>query len=221
MNNGKDNLGKFDAKSDEAIFLEYSTTSKAYRVFNKRTLTVEESIHITFNENVPLTIETNKVEDNETTIIEKNLKDLSLQDKESEEQRKETNDNEDNLPKEWKYVGSHPKELILEDPSQGIRTRSKYTEEINHIVFVSQIEPHNLEEVELDPNWMIAMHEELNEFKRNNVWTLVDRPSNHPIIGTKWVFRNKLNEEGKVVRNKARLVAKGYNQEEGIDLDET
>ena len=65
------------------------------------------------------------------------------------------------------------------------------------------------------------MHEELNEFKRNNVWTLVNRPSNHPIIGTKWVFRNKLNEKGEVVRNKARLVAKGYNQEEGIDFDET
>ena len=79
MNNGKDNLGKFDAKSDEGIFLGYSLNSKAYRVFNKRTLTVEESIHITFNEDVPLTIETNEIEDNETTtLIEKNLEDLSL-----------------------------------------------------------------------------------------------------------------------------------------------
>ena len=68
---------------------------------------------------------------------------------------------------------------------------------------------------------MMAMHEELNEFKRNNLWTLVNRPLNHPIIGTKWVFRNKLNEKGEVVRNKARLVAKGYNQEERIDFDET
>ena len=47
------------------------------------------------------------------------------------------------------------------------------------------------------------------------------RPSNHPVIGTKWVFRNKLDEAGNVIRNKARLVAKGYNQEEGIDFDET
>ena len=47
------------------------------------------------------------------------------------------------------------------------------------------------------------------------------RPSDHPIIGTKWVFRNKLDENSVIVRNKARLVAKGYNQEEGIDYEET
>ena len=65
------------------------------------------------------------------------------------------------------------------------------------------------------------MHEELNQFERNKVWTLVDRPKDHPIIRTKWVYRNKLDEQGNIIRNKARLVAKGYNQEEGIDFDET
>ena len=65
------------------------------------------------------------------------------------------------------------------------------------------------------------MQEELSQFKRNKVWTLVPRPTNYPIIGTKWVFRNKMNELGNVVKNKARLVAQGYNQDEGIDFDET
>ena len=50
---------------------------------------------------------------------------------------------------------------------------------------------------------------------------MVDRPEDYPIIGTKWVFRNKLDENGYVTKNKARLVAKGYNQEERIDYDET
>ncbi|XP_057496707.1 uncharacterized protein LOC130781518, partial [Actinidia eriantha] len=50
LNNGKDNLGKFDSKSDEAIFLGYSITSKAFRVFNKRNLVVEESVHVVFDE---------------------------------------------------------------------------------------------------------------------------------------------------------------------------
>ena len=50
LNNGKDNLKKFDSKSDEAIFLGYSTTSKAFRVFNKQNLIVEESVHIVFDE---------------------------------------------------------------------------------------------------------------------------------------------------------------------------
>ena len=65
------------------------------------------------------------------------------------------------------------------------------------------------------------MQKELGQFKRNKVWTLVLRPTNHPIIGTKWVYRNKMDELGNVVRNKARLVAQRYNQEEGIDFNET
>ncbi|KAL4282161.1 hypothetical protein GQ457_03G014660 [Hibiscus cannabinus] len=65
------------------------------------------------------------------------------------------------------------------------------------------------------------MQEELNQFDRSNVWTLVERPHDKSTIGTKWVFRNKLDESGNIVRNKARLVAQGYTQEEGIDFDET
>ena len=65
------------------------------------------------------------------------------------------------------------------------------------------------------------MQEELNQFSRNKVWDLVPRPNDRPVIGTKWVYRNKLDETGIVTRNKVRLVAKGYNQEEGIDFDET
>ncbi|GJY94020.1 retrovirus-related pol polyprotein from transposon TNT 1-94 [Tanacetum coccineum] len=65
------------------------------------------------------------------------------------------------------------------------------------------------------------MQEELNQFIANDVWELVPQPKNMTIIGTKWVFRNKLDENGVVSRNKARLVAQGYNQQEGIDYDET
>ena len=56
------------------------------------------------------------------------------------------------------------------------------------------------------------MQNELNQFERSKVWTLVDRPLDKSIIGTKWVFRNKLDESGNIVRNKARLVAQGYTQ---------
>ena len=57
--------------------------------------------------------------------------------------------------------------------------------------------------------------------QRNDVWDLVPKPPQKNIIGTKWVFRNKLNEQGEVTRNKARLVAQGYSQQEGIDYTET
>ncbi|KAI3672694.1 hypothetical protein L6452_38791 [Arctium lappa] len=71
-----------------------------------------------------------------------------------------------------------------------------------------------------DPDWINAMQDELNEFKRNEVWRLVPRPKDKTIVVTKWVFRNKKDEAGIIVRNKAWLVAKGYNQQEGIDYDE-
>ena len=103
----------------------------------------------------------------------------------------------------------------------GVKTRSSLRDVVNHCAFVSHLEPKTFEEAENDHNWINAMQEKLNQFERNNVWTLVSRPKNYSIIGTKWVFRNKLDEHGNVIRNKARLVAKGYNQEEGIDFDET
>ena len=57
------------------------------------------------------------------------------------------------------------------------------------------------------------MNEEIEQIQRNKTWTLVSRPKEKNVIGTKWVFRNKLNEDGEVTRNKARLVCKGYSQE--------
>jgi hypothetical protein len=65
------------------------------------------------------------------------------------------------------------------------------------------------------------MDEELEQIDKNETWELVPRPKNKNVIGTKWVFRNKLNEDGQGTRNKVRLVCKGYAQVEGIEFDET
>ncbi|GKF49069.1 retrovirus-related pol polyprotein from transposon TNT 1-94, partial [Tanacetum coccineum] len=81
--------------------------------------------------------------------------------------------------------------------------------------------PKNVNEALNDESWIIAMQEELNQFVANEVWNLVAQPKNMTIIGTKWVYRNKLDENGVVSYNKARLVAQGYNQQEGINYDET
>ena len=83
------------------------------------------------------------------------------------------------------------------------------------------IEPSKVDEALADDGWILAMQDELNQFKRNDVWDLAPKPKHKNIIGTKWVFRNKLNEQGGVIRNKARLDAQGYNQQEGIDYTET
>nr|GEX36947.1 putative ribonuclease H-like domain-containing protein [Tanacetum cinerariifolium] len=82
------------------------------------------------------------------------------------------------------------------------------------------IEPKKISQAIEDKSWVDAMHEELLQFKTRQVWILVDLPFGKKVIGTKWVYRNKKDERGVVVRNKARLVAQEYRQEERIDYDE-
>ena len=65
------------------------------------------------------------------------------------------------------------------------------------------------------------MHEELHQFVRNDVWELVPRPKGVNVIGTKWIFKNKSDKHGTVIRDKSRLVTRGYTQVEGIDFDKT
>jgi hypothetical protein len=65
------------------------------------------------------------------------------------------------------------------------------------------------------------MHEELENFERNQVWTLVEPACDMNVIRTKWIFKNKQGEDGEVVRNKARLVAQGFSQVEGLDFRKT
>nr|GFB13799.1 retrovirus-related Pol polyprotein from transposon TNT 1-94 [Tanacetum cinerariifolium] len=78
----------------------------------------------------------------------------------------------------------------------------------------------NMESIILDPSWIEAMQEELLQFKMQKVWILVDLPYGKRAIGTKWVYINKKDEKGIVIRNKARLVARGHTQEEGINYEE-
>jgi hypothetical protein len=90
-----------------------------------------------------------------------------------------------------------------------------------HLALSSTIEGNNFEEGIKDEFWNKAMDEELDQIEKNDTWELVPRPKNKNVIGTKWVFRNKLNEDGHVTRNKDKLVCKGYTQVEGIDFEET
>ncbi|GKC74659.1 putative ribonuclease H-like domain-containing protein, partial [Tanacetum coccineum] len=96
----------------------------------------------------------------------------------------------------------HPITQIIGDPKSAVQTRSK-----------------KISKALEDESWVDAMQEELLQFKIQNVWILVDLPYGKKAVGTKWVYRNKQDERGVVVRNNARLVAQGHKQEEGIDYD--
>ncbi|GJS05976.1 retrovirus-related pol polyprotein from transposon TNT 1-94 [Tanacetum coccineum] len=74
--------------------------------------------------------------------------------------------------------------------------------------FLSEEEPKKVSEALKHPGWVDVMQDELNQFSKNKVWTLVPTPYGKTIIGSKWVFRNKRDETGIVIKNKARLVSK-------------
>ncbi|KAI3747413.1 hypothetical protein L6452_09869 [Arctium lappa] len=125
------------------------------------------------------------------------------------------------LPHEHKWTKEHPLSQIIGDPSKPVQTRSASMNMCMHDSFLSKFEPTRVSEAHADPEWVISMQEELNQFNALKVWRLVPKPQGKTIIGTKWIFKIKKDEDGTVIRNKARLVAKGYRQEEGIDYDET
>ena len=126
-----------------------------------------------------------------------------------------------NLPPQRKWTNDPPFELIIGDASSRVQTRRATQDECLYSSFLSQEEPKKMEDALMDPDWVLEMQEELNQFERNKVWKLVPKPKNKNTIDTRWVFRNNIDENGIVIRNKARLIAKGYFQQEGIDFDET
>ncbi|GKC87520.1 retrovirus-related pol polyprotein from transposon TNT 1-94 [Tanacetum coccineum] len=172
---------------------------------------VEESLNVKFDETPPPNSPPLVDDDlQEVDIIENQSKDLEV--KENEPLNKQISN--------IKESKDHPLETVIGNLNQ--RTlRSQVQNQSNFFCFVSSVEPKNIKEAIQDESWTMAMQEELNQFKTNDVWCLVPPPKNQTIIGTKWVFKNKLDENGVVSRNKARLVAQGYNQQEGIDFDET
>ncbi|GJX59638.1 retrovirus-related pol polyprotein from transposon TNT 1-94 [Tanacetum coccineum] len=167
----------------------------------------QQSLNVTFDETPPPSTTSPLVDDDldeekaikvtERKNLEKNIVDETLEVYEIINIKKSRN---------------HPLENVIRNLNQ--RTlRSQEQNQSNFFCFISTIEPKNVNEALGDESWIIAMQEELNQFVANDVWELVSQPRNMTIIGTKWVFRNKLDENGIVSQNKARLVAQGYNQQ--------
>ena len=129
LNNGKDHLGKFDFKADDGIFLGYNSNSASYRVFNKRTLIVESSVHVTFDEsNLP------KVENGSASDVDRittDLEDLDLLKDdvvvpEPITVDQDASEADEGLPKERRWTKHHPTSNIIENPDQGVTTRGRF-----------------------------------------------------------------------------------------------
>ncbi|KAJ9556466.1 hypothetical protein OSB04_011080 [Centaurea solstitialis] len=272
--NNRDNLGKFDKKADEGYVLGYSLTSKTFRVYNKRTNMVMETVYVIFDETVSMTSEHNSSElgihsqastTTSDSITDPNSSELDLLFMDAFLDI--CADNEDLVLSRNPRVDIHdvpePSSVNDSGPSENICSTSNSDKAIPvPSVEQSELTPNDQSEISAvidendsqnnlddlailptqlkwtrahplynvigdvkdaldDSDWLLATQEELLQFKRNKVYRLVPRPQDKSIIKTKWIFRNKKDESGLIVRNKARLVAKGYSQQEGIDYDET
>ncbi|GJV42239.1 putative ribonuclease H-like domain-containing protein [Tanacetum coccineum] len=288
--NTLDSLGKFDGKSDEVLFVRYSLSSKAFRVYNTRTKRVEENLHIGFLENKPmiegtgpkwlfdidsLTQSMNYVPvTTDTSYFDSPTKDVDNgEPKTANDAQKQVVDgpNNENAEQEslkLNVVGpsvntaspdeqdsteeepevdlgnitnsyivpstpntrihkDYPIDNVVSEVKSTVQTRrmSKPTFEQGFLsdiyeqkthdtlntclnaCFLSQIEPTSIAKALFDSSWVEAMQEELLQFKLQQVWILVGLLNGKNAIGTKWVFRNKKDERGIVIRNKARIEA--------------
>ena len=106
---------------------------------------------------------------------------------------------------------NHPESQIIGDPIDHVQTRLSLKTQ-GHTALISEMEPKHIDKAMQEDSWVKAIQEELDQFQKNDAWKLVELPKGKKEVEAKWVFHNKMDKDGKVVRNKARLVAKGYSQ---------
>nr|GEV53661.1 hypothetical protein [Tanacetum cinerariifolium] len=196
-----ENLNKMKEKDNACIFVGYSTQSRAYRVFNKRTRLIVETIHVNFDELPQM------ASDHVSSDPVSQCPMMALE--------------HDSLSPGPQH---HPLEQVIGNPSQSVRTRRQLESDGEMCLFalsVSRTEPKNIKEAMADSAWIESMQKELHQFDRLDVWELVDRPLCKNVINMKWLWKNERDEENTVIRNKSRLVAKGYAQNKGTDFEKS
>ncbi|XP_051117853.1 uncharacterized protein LOC127242378 [Andrographis paniculata] len=211
-------LHKFDACSDDGIFLGYSLNSRAYRVYNNRTKKVMESVNVMFDDALSEKkyIQLDDDDDAPNPVISSPPEVQNPPQNQNDQPQTAADDATEKVRRYGSRIPQkHPIDAIIGDPKGGRVTRGKQIDFKNLSgmnCFVSTFEPRNIDEALKDEYWLSAMQDELNQFERNGVWMLVQRLGDCNVIGTKWIFKKKSDECGNITRNKARLVSQGYTQ---------
>jgi len=149
-------------------------------------------MHVVFDEFNDLIVESvNEDEDEHYHSSHQQTSDVSKQEDEDEPDSSSLS-----IPPSWKSVVDHPKELIIGHTADKVRTRKSFLDKTS-MAMISQIEPKSINVAITDQSWIEAMTEELSQFERNKVLNLVPEPQGKTIIGTRWVFRNKLDENAR------------------------
>jgi hypothetical protein len=203
----KENRSKLDKKAKKCIFIGYKDGLKGYKLWNPETKKVVYSRDVVFREMKDVVKQEVLPSKEEPEKIEFDLKDDEADSTEEHESEEED-----------------PHTPVLRRSDRERRLPERYSPpdfRSNFALSITDDDPRTVREAvdSEDGNlWKRAMEEEMASLDKNEAWDLVELPTGRNPIGSKWVFKKKLNAEGKVEKYKARLVAKGYSQVEGIDF---
>nr|GEZ74818.1 retrovirus-related Pol polyprotein from transposon TNT 1-94 [Tanacetum cinerariifolium] len=215
-------LGKMKPKADIGIFIGYSESLHGFRIYNRQTKKILKTVHVRFDEltamgseynnsgpglneyYAPSTFEVSKDFAANTLDVENTQSPTSIIVEESDA---------------LQIVTSQGEPITQESSTPILEKLCMYA------LTVSLTEPKNIKEVMLDHSWIESMQDELNQFKRLDVWELVPLPEGRHVIKkhnrSQMDLENKIEAENMVIQNKSRIFAKGYGQEEGIDFEES
>ncbi|GJX03364.1 retrovirus-related pol polyprotein from transposon TNT 1-94 [Tanacetum coccineum] len=225
-NDGED-PSKLKPKGDIRIFVGYAPAKKAYRIYNRRTRMIMETIHVEFDKRTTMASRQFGSGPELQLMTPGTISVGLVQNSPSPTPYVPPTKNEWNLlfqPMFDEYFNPLPSVVSLVPVAAALRPADLTTSPSSMSIdqdAPSNIEPKNFKEALLESSWINAMLEEIYEFKRLDVWELVPCLDLVMIIKLKWIFKVKQDEFGGVLKNKARLVAKGYRQEEGIDFEES
>ena len=137
-------------------------------VFNKRTLNVEESIHVVYDETNSI-VQGNSLEEDAAFLEKDSNLEKDIKAKELEQRKEISTTMPKEFPREWRTQTDLSLDNIIGEISKGVSTRSRHRILCDNMAFISQVEPRNIDEALCDEHWLMTMHEELNQFKRNEV----------------------------------------------------
>ena len=229
---------KLDPKSQKCIFVGYPTGVKGYKLYDpvKQKMIVRRDV--VFIENAfDHSIEKNGEPDELLPAIcfdfdyEEYLSNDDVHDAtRNDEDRQETEDvSQDAVNDDTRETGNRPRRNVNPIDRYGTVATHRFghweiPDEVNLALGVSNEDPKSYKEAMNGQNstlWKTATDVEMNSVLKNKTWDLVDLPAGKTAIGSKWVFKTKMNADGSINKHKARLVAQGFAQQHGIDYEET
>ncbi|GJX29074.1 retrovirus-related pol polyprotein from transposon TNT 1-94 [Tanacetum coccineum] len=224
--NDSEDLGKLNAKADIGIFVGYAPAKKDFRIYNRRTRNIMETIHVMFDELTAMASEQfGSGPGLQVMTLATSCSGLVPNIIPQQPCNPPKRDDWDTLFQPLFDEYYNPPTIVVSTIPVAATPRAIEIADSPVSTSIDQdapsSKPKNFKRGMTEPSWIDAMQEGIHEFERLQFWELVPCPDKVMLIKLKWIYKVKTDEFGGVLKNKARLVAQGFRQEEGIDFEES